>query len=180
MVDGHARFFDWGDAVVSHPFASALVLRSVVRWILGVHDETAQERRILDAYLEPFTALAPRDELRDVVDVACEVGKVARALVWARAVALLPPDDPDPDDFRPAPLEWMLELLDGPLASPRPRLPVMAEQETKSVIVTQAVHDYAVAHGTPPGRGAGVADRARRRSSAASAGCRSRPSRARS
>ena len=26
----------------------------------------------------------------------------------------------------------------------------MAEQETKSVIVTQAVHDYAVAHGTPP------------------------------
>jgi caffeoyl-CoA O-methyltransferase len=26
----------------------------------------------------------------------------------------------------------------------------MAEQETKSIIVTQAVHDYAVAHGTPP------------------------------
>jgi hypothetical protein len=118
VVDGHARFFDWGDAVVSHPFASALVLRSVVRWILGVHDETAQERRILDAYLEPFTALAPRDELRDIVEVACEVGKVARALVWARAVALLPPDDPDPDEFRPAPLEWTLELLDGPLARP--------------------------------------------------------------
>jgi caffeoyl-CoA O-methyltransferase len=26
----------------------------------------------------------------------------------------------------------------------------MAEQETKSVIVTKALHDYAVAHGTPP------------------------------
>jgi caffeoyl-CoA O-methyltransferase len=26
----------------------------------------------------------------------------------------------------------------------------MADQETKSVLVTQAVHDYAVAHGTPP------------------------------
>ena len=26
----------------------------------------------------------------------------------------------------------------------------MAEQETKSIIVTKAVHDYAVAHGTPP------------------------------
>ena len=26
----------------------------------------------------------------------------------------------------------------------------MAEQETKSIIVTAAVHDYAVAHGTPP------------------------------
>ena len=49
-----------------------------------------------------------------MVDVACEVGKVARALVWARAVALLPPDDPDPDDFRSAPVDWLLELLDGP------------------------------------------------------------------
>ena len=26
----------------------------------------------------------------------------------------------------------------------------MAEQETKSVVVTRAVHDYTVAHGTPP------------------------------
>jgi caffeoyl-CoA O-methyltransferase len=26
----------------------------------------------------------------------------------------------------------------------------MAEQETKSILVTKAVHDYAVAHGTPP------------------------------
>jgi hypothetical protein len=119
VADGQARFFDWGDAVISHPFASALVLRSVVRWILGVHEETTEERRILDAYLEPFTELAPTAELREVVDVACEIGKVARALVWARAVALLAPDDPDPQDFRTAPLEWMLELLDGPLAGDR-------------------------------------------------------------
>jgi hypothetical protein len=113
---GRARFFDWGDAVVSHPFASALVLRSVVRWILDVHEETPMERRVLDAYLEPFAALAPLAELRAVVDVACEVGKVARALVWARAVARLPPDADDPDDFRSAPLDWLLELLHGPLA----------------------------------------------------------------
>jgi hypothetical protein len=113
-----ARFFDWGDAVVAHPFASALVLRSVVRWILGVDTETAPERRILDAYLEPFDALASRDQLAELVDVACEVGKVARALVWARAVELLPPDADDPDEFASAPLDWMLELLDGPLAEP--------------------------------------------------------------
>jgi Ser/Thr protein kinase RdoA (MazF antagonist) len=110
------RLFDWDDAVVSHPFASAVVLRSVVRWVLGVDDETPAERRILDAYLEPFGALAPRAELREVVDLACEVGKVARSLVWARAVALLPADEPDPDGFRTAPLDWLLELLEGPLA----------------------------------------------------------------
>jgi hypothetical protein len=113
---GEARFFDWGDAVVAHPFASALVLRSVVRWILDVHEETPMERRILDAYLEPFTTEAPLAELQEVVDIACEVGKVARALVWARAVALLPADSDDPDGFASAPLDWMLELLDGPLA----------------------------------------------------------------
>ena len=113
---GEARFFDWGDAVVAHPFASALVLRSVVRWIQDVHDETPMERRVIDAYLEPFTTEAPLAELRDVVDLACEVGKVARALVWARAVALLPADADDPDGFASAPLDWMLELLDGPLA----------------------------------------------------------------
>jgi Ser/Thr protein kinase RdoA (MazF antagonist) len=118
LADGQPRLFDWGDAVVAHPFASALVLRSVVRWLLGAHAETRAERRVLDAYLEPFTPLGPRAELLETLEVACEVGKVARSLVWARAVAPLAPDADDPDDFRSAPLEWLLELLDGPLAAP--------------------------------------------------------------
>jgi Ser/Thr protein kinase RdoA (MazF antagonist) len=112
-----ARFFDWGDAVVAHPFASLLVLRSVERHRLGVHGPTPTEARIVDAYLEPFTGLAPLAELRDAVDVACEVGKAARALVWARAVALLPADDPDGREDASAPLDWVLELLEGPMAT---------------------------------------------------------------
>ena len=114
-ADDQARFFDWGDAVVVATPRHALVLRSVARWVLGEHHETPPERRLLDAYLEPFTAVASRRELVDALPVACEVGKVARSLVWARAVADLPPDDEDPDDFRAAPLGWLLELLDGPL-----------------------------------------------------------------
>jgi hypothetical protein len=117
---GTARFVDWGDAVVAHPFASALVVRSVVRWTLDVHAETPQERRLLDAYLEPFTDLATRAELGDAVEVACEVGKIARSLVWARAVALLPPGADDPEGFADAPLRWVLELLDGPMAASSP------------------------------------------------------------
>lgn len=109
-----ARFFDWGDAVVAHPFTSALVLRSVARWTLDGHAESPLERRLVDAYLEPFTGLAPRYELNEVLDVACEVGKVARALVWARAVAGIPPGAADPDGFATAPLHWMLELLEEP------------------------------------------------------------------
>ena len=115
-ASGGARFFDWGDAVVSHAFASALVLRSVVRWLQDVHIETPVERRILDAYLEPFASFGSGAELRGAVDLACEVGKVARSLVWARAVAPMPPDADDPDDFRGAPVGWLLELLEGPIA----------------------------------------------------------------
>jgi aminoglycoside phosphotransferase (APT) family kinase protein len=113
-ASGEPRFFDWGDAVLSHPFASALVLRSVVRWLQDVHVETPVERRILDAYLEPFDG--DPAEHRELIDVACEVGKVARSLVWARAVAPMPADADDPDDFRGAPTGWLLELLEGPLA----------------------------------------------------------------
>ena len=108
------RFFDWGDSVVAHPFATLLVLRSVVRWVLEVESDTPEERRVVDAYLEPFGALAPRAELLEVVDLACEVGNVARSLVWARAVeGAGPADDPE---HASAPLDWLLELLDGPLA----------------------------------------------------------------
>ena len=114
---GGARFFDWGDAVVSHPFASLLVLRSVVRWLQGVHEETPAERRVVDAYLEPFGPVTDEAEVRETVELACELGKVARSLVWGRAVAPMPPDEDDPDGFRTAPVDWLLEVLDGPAVS---------------------------------------------------------------
>jgi hypothetical protein len=115
-ASGGARFFDWGDAVVSHAFASALVLRSVVRWLQDVNGETPAERQIIEAYLEPFGSFGSGPELRRALELACEVGKVARSLVWARAVAPMPPDVDDPDDFRGAPVGWLLELLEGPIA----------------------------------------------------------------
>ena len=110
--EGSARFFDWGDAVLSHPFASLLVLRSVVRWLQDAHEETPAERRIVDAYLEPFGGEADPADVREAVVLACELGKVARSLVWARAVAPMPPDEDDPDGFRTAPVDWLLEVLD--------------------------------------------------------------------
>jgi hypothetical protein len=74
---GGARFYDWGDAVVAHPFASMLVALNFVQDV----------PRLRDAYLEAFTDLAPRAELVAEVELACRVGKVARALVWERALA---------------------------------------------------------------------------------------------
>ncbi|GAA4262448.1 aminoglycoside phosphotransferase family protein [Dactylosporangium darangshiense] len=76
FADG-GRFFDWGDSVVAHPFASMLVT------LRGATDD-----RLRDAYLEPFTDLAPRQELLADLRNAMIAGNVIRALTWHRAVVI--------------------------------------------------------------------------------------------
>ena len=46
-----------------------------------------------DAYLPEFADLAPRAELEATVELAVRVGRIARCLVWQRALDALPPDD---------------------------------------------------------------------------------------
>jgi hypothetical protein len=76
------RFYDWGDSVVAHPFASMLVALGFVREQLG--DDAILRPR--DAYLEVFSDLAPHGELVAEMELACRVAKIARVLTWARAV----------------------------------------------------------------------------------------------
>jgi hypothetical protein len=96
------RFFDWGDAVVAHPFASLLVALGVLRDL-----DDAALHRLRDAYLEPFTDLAPRAELVAEVELACRVAKPARALVWERALAA------GDGAFRRAPLDTLLAVRES-------------------------------------------------------------------
>jgi Ser/Thr protein kinase RdoA (MazF antagonist) len=80
---GQARFFDWGDSVVAHPFTSLLIPLRYLRHELGVSDNDPALHRVRDAYLEVFSDLAPHAELVTTLETSCQVGKVARALVWA-------------------------------------------------------------------------------------------------
>ncbi|HEX2133017.1 MAG TPA: phosphotransferase [Actinophytocola sp.] len=96
------RFYDWGDAVVAHPFASMLVTLGILRVVHDLDDATLH--RLRDAYLEPFTDLAPRAELVAEVELACRVAKPARALVWERALAA------GDGEYRRAPLETLLAV----------------------------------------------------------------------
>ena len=98
------RFYDWGDAVLAHPFASMLVLEQA----MGLED--AQLRRLRAAYLEPFRGLGSPAELLDTLRVAGRVGRIARALTWARAVRFGWPSE-IPDAWARAPLDTMAELL---------------------------------------------------------------------
>jgi Phosphotransferase enzyme family len=72
-----ARFYDWGDAVLAHPFASMLVPLD----LLG--GDTAAR----DAYLAQFGDLAPHAELLQTLEAATRLAVIARALVWERALS---------------------------------------------------------------------------------------------
>jgi hypothetical protein len=99
-------FYDWGDAVVAHPFASMLVALGFLHIRHGLAATDPMFVRMRDAYLEPFTDLAPRASLVADVELACQVGKVARALTWDRAVRA----EGYAGKFGRAPLETLLAL----------------------------------------------------------------------
>ncbi|MFF7966825.1 aminoglycoside phosphotransferase family protein [Streptomyces sp. NPDC007903] len=78
---GRFTYFDWGDAIVSHPFAS-----------LRIPAQRAAERhgpdvlpRLRDAYLDPWTDLGlSAAELRRAARLAWRLGALGRARAWTR------------------------------------------------------------------------------------------------
>ncbi|MFI8347906.1 phosphotransferase [Streptomyces sp. NPDC085596] len=78
---GRFTYFDWGDSVVSHPFASLRVpaLRACERYGPEVLP------RLRDAYLEPWTDIGlSAAELRRAVRLAWRLGALGRARSWSR------------------------------------------------------------------------------------------------
>lgn len=102
------RFFDWGDASVSHPFGSLLVALSFAAHVLELKPGAPELTSLRDAYLTPWSDLAPLPHLHRSVTLACRVTRVSRALSWQRALrdATLPVSD----DFRTAVPDWLAEL----------------------------------------------------------------------
>jgi len=103
------RVYDWGDSVIAHPFASLLVALGFVCRTLHAAAQDARVTRVRDAYLARFADLGSHEELVRSAELACHVGKVARALTWARAIAA------EGDAAGPhagAPLHWLGAVLD--------------------------------------------------------------------
>ena len=109
-----ARFYDWGDSVVAHPFVSMLTtLTSIRDFTLGCADEDPRLLRLRDAYLQPFAEAEGRsvDELVPALELACRLGKIARTLTWQRAIDAAGPQGPPPEWER-APFATLASLLD--------------------------------------------------------------------
>jgi len=89
--DGDYRILGWGDTVLSHPFYSLTVaLRSIAR-TFKLKDDAPELKRLTELYFEPFTAIAPKKQLREKYAIARRLGRICRALTWASVVVNLPP-----------------------------------------------------------------------------------------
>ncbi len=103
-----ARVFDWGDAVVAHPFASLLVALRDTAEPFGVGQGDPRVVAARDAYLAPFGGPTAAN-LRDVA-AARQVGVVSRAANWLRAIESC--TDEESADVRSAPIHWLGMLGD--------------------------------------------------------------------
>jgi hypothetical protein len=109
--DGLWRILDWGDACIAHPFASLVV---PLRWLAhrrGLAEDAPELERLRDAYLEPWTTVAPRGELVCAADLARRVGCATRLLSWQRIVPHL--DAPAREDYGEAVPRWFRQLLEA-------------------------------------------------------------------
>jgi hypothetical protein len=91
LRSGDYRVFDWGDACVTHPFVSLRVgLRSIAH-TLGLAADGPEITGLRDAYLEPWTAFAPRTKLLADVEPALILAAACRAFSWRLVVSELDP-----------------------------------------------------------------------------------------
>jgi hypothetical protein len=105
--NGAYRFLDWGDACVSHPFITLTVTQRVIEIKHGLPLGAPETARVRDAYLEPFTAFAPRAELEELVEPARRYGQICRVALRAETSWSIE----DEDD-----LAWSFRLLLDPEA----------------------------------------------------------------
>ena len=112
--NGH-RFFDWGDASVSHPFLSLLVPLRMAGSALDLPQGSPVLLRLRDAYLQPWRAYAEAGVLRELCDVALQVTPLQRALTWHRILRGIHAGERA--EWQASVPGWVAESLEpGPLA----------------------------------------------------------------
>ena len=104
---GPLRVFDWGDAVVGHPFGTLLVSLRVVTDLAGLDFGAPELLRLRDAYLEPWTTDFDRADLVEAARLAVRVGGITRADCYRRA--MLEADRSLPDPFGEGVPTWLKE-----------------------------------------------------------------------
>ena len=105
---GRYRILDWGDSSVGHPFFTLTVTLRVLGYALELPETAPELFRFRNAYLEPWTRLAPRAELLAALPGALLLGGLCRLLTWREVVAGMPQPFAEESDEYPAELRRLL------------------------------------------------------------------------
>jgi hypothetical protein len=110
---------DWGEAGVSHPFSTLLVMMRSAAWRLKLAEDDPALLALRDAYLEPWSDFAARGLLLDAFAGAWRLGMICRALTWHQVIYSVPAIARGDDIF--AVPGWLAEFLESfPEANPAP------------------------------------------------------------
>jgi hypothetical protein len=109
------RFFDWGDSVVGHPFATLNVTFNSIANKTGRKLDDPVFDSLRDTYLEAWAGVAPHSALLRAAAIARDLGCIHRSLAWERAVLGL--EAGQMDGFDDSIAGWLMELADR-LAGP--------------------------------------------------------------
>ena len=105
VKDERLRFLDWGDASISHPFASLVVTFRFLEEFTELPPGDRWFARLRDAYLEPWG-----QALAEVFELAIRVGAFAHVIAWMRQ------RDHLPEQERPEFDRWFTVVLRRALA----------------------------------------------------------------
>jgi hypothetical protein len=113
FVDGDQTvIFDWGDSSISHPFFSLVVMRRATASDFDVEEESAEIQEVRSAYLNAWDLPLSHDECIRACLLADALGRISRALTWAR---LLPGmEEPHRSQYITAVAGWLQEFLESP------------------------------------------------------------------
>lgn len=106
------RYLDWGDSVIAHPFAVALVPLRLIADLLPAGSGSTDYLAARNGYLAGFAGDRDPSTLVSTLELAGRVTHIARALTWERALrAATDADEPIDERWRTGALFWLAELL---------------------------------------------------------------------
>jgi Phosphotransferase enzyme family len=108
--------FDWGDAVVAHPFSTLTTTFNSIAHHTGRNLDDPAFIRLRDVYTEVWTDRLPRSRLIEVAAEARILGCIGKALAWERALQDL--ELAEMDGHGDGIAGWLIELVDWLAADP--------------------------------------------------------------
>jgi phosphotransferase family enzyme len=100
---------DWGDASLTHPFLSLAVTVRFAARAAGLSPDAPEIEALRDAYLEPWTGLAPAGALRRAAAIGSALGIVTGGLTWYEVITRLP----GADEEEPGEMAAILDRIAG-------------------------------------------------------------------